>query len=170
MHNMIRDRSGAVAVEFALILPAMLLLAGAIFGIGSVLRAYAATNRLTMEYAISYANCSDTASGVCQTELNQYGTAAALGNVAPRLTASNITLSMAQVIMNGSTLSVEYAYPSSLLLSAAQQSALQAILSSGETGVVVSVTYQYQVPLFAAILAPIIGSSFTISDTVAQLK
>jgi hypothetical protein len=35
---------------------------------------------------------------------------------------------------------------------------------------VVTVTYQYQLPAFAAIMKPFIGSSFTMSYTVAQLK
>ena len=132
MRTLAGNRRASVAIEFALIAPILALLAGGIYGIGSVLRATAAVNRLAMQYAISYADCSDTSSGVCLTELNLYGTAAALGNIAPQLTTANLTLSMAQVMMSGSTLTVEYAYPAGLSLSAAQTTALKAVIAAGQ--------------------------------------
>jgi Flp pilus assembly protein TadG len=166
------DRNGSVAIEFAFVAPVMMMLAGGIFVLGSLLRANAAVNRLAMQYAISFADCSDTSSGVCLTELNQYETTAALGNIAPQLAVANLTLTMAQVQMNGTTPTVEY--PSGLSLTATQNSALQAVVTAGSvsglTYVVVTATYIYTPPLFASVMQPIIGSSVTLSSTVAQLK
>jgi len=165
------DRRAVVAIEFAVIAPCMVLLAGGIFTIGSLVRANAAVNRLAMQYAMSFADCSDTSSGVCLTELDEYVTTAAFGNIAPQRSVANLTVTMAQVKMNGSTPAIEYAYPTNLSLSAAQTTALSAGgVGSGQTGVVVTATYQYQVLLFPAVLVPIIGSSVTMSYTVAQLK
>lgn len=163
-----------MVVEFALVAPVLLTLAGGIVELGAVLRAYAAVNRLAMQYAISFADCSDTSSGACQTELNEYVTSFMVGNIAPVLIPANLTVSMSQVLMNGTTPSVEYhgGYPSngSATLSAAQTTALQAAVASGQTGVVDTVTYQYSLLVFAKLMAPIIGSNFNISYTVAQLK
>lgn len=151
----------------------MLLLAAGIFVVGSLLRANTVVNRLAMQYAVSYANCSDTASGVCLTELNEYGTAAALANIAPQLTAANLTLTIAQVTMNGTTPTVEY--PVGLTLTSAQTGALQAVVASGQSGtvqtaVVVTAQYSYLPMFFAPLMTPIIGASVTLSYTAAQLK
>jgi Flp pilus assembly protein TadG len=164
------DRRAVVAIEFAIIAPVMLLLAGGVFEIGSLLHANAAVNRLAMQYAVSFANCSDTSAGACQTELNQYATTAALGNIAPQLSSALVTLSMAQVTMNGTSPTIEYASPTGLTLSAAQTAALQAAVASGQAGVVVTVTYKYSPLVFTTLMAPYIGSSFTLTYTAAQLK
>ncbi len=163
-------RRGTAAVEFAAVAPIMVLLVGAIFEIGSLLRANAVVNRLVMQYAISYADCSDTSTGVCGTEVAEYGTSAALANIAPQLTAANLTLDMAQVKMNGTTPTVEYSYPSGLTLTSAQIAALQATVASGQTGVVVTATYPYQLLVFSTLMAPFIGTNFSFSYTAAQLK
>ncbi len=152
----------------------MLLLAGGIFVIGSILRANSALNRLALQYANSFADCSDTSTGVCQTELNEYATVFALGNIAPQLLVSNLTLTMAQVKMNGSTPTIEYAYPTNLSLSATQTSALQTaaqdVAVSGQTYVVVTATYLYQPLILGPVMTPITGSTVTLSYTVAQEK
>ncbi len=159
-----------MVVEFALVAPLLLTLAGGIVELGAVLRAYAAVNRLAMQYAVSFADCSDNSTGACQTELNQYVTSFMVGNIAPMLTPANLSVSMSQVAMNGTTPTVEYQSSGSAALSAAQTTALQAAVPSGQTGVVDTVTYQYSLLIFSTLMAPIIGSSFNISYTVAQLK
>ena len=170
MGTLAADRRASVAIEFAVIGPLMVFLAGGIFTIGSLLRSNSGVNRLAMQYAVSYADCSDTSSGVCLTELNEYVTTGALSNIAPQLSTANITLTMAQVKMNGTTPAIEYAYPTSLSLSAAQTAALVAAVPSGQTGVVVTATYKFQVLLFAGIMTPMLGSSVTMSYTAAQPK
>jgi hypothetical protein len=75
--------------------------------------------------------------------------------------------------MNGTTPTVEY--PLGLTLSAAQTAALQAVVASGQSGtvqtaVVVTAQYAYLPLFFASLMAPIIGTSVTLSYTVAQLK
>jgi Flp pilus assembly protein TadG len=165
-------RRGSVAIEFALLAPVMILLAGCIYELGSLLQANVAVNRLAMLYAISFADCSDTSSGVCLTELNLYKTASALGNIAPQLSATSLTVTMAQVSVSGTTNTVEY--PAGLSLTTAQSTALQnAALPggvSGQTYVVVTATYVYTPQIFPAVVAPFVGSSITLSYTVAQLK
>lgn len=170
MHRPASDRRANAAIEFAVIAPVVVLLAAGIFTFGTLLRAKAAVNRLAMQYAVSFADCSDTTSNGCLTELNEYATTAAFGNIAPQLSAASLTLNMAQVKMNGTTPTLEYAYPSTLSLSAAQKTALQAAVPSGQTGVLVTVTYTYQVQAFSALMQPMIGSSVAMSATVTQLK
>lgn len=164
------NRRAVVAVEFAVVAPIMVLLAGAIFEIGSLLRTSAAVNRLTMQYAVSYADCSDTASGVCLTELDEYPTTAALGNIAPQLKAASVTLKMAQVKMNGLVPTIEYIYPTGSSLTNAQTAALQAAIPSGQSGIVITISYPYRLLVFSSLMSPFIGSSFTFSYTAAQLK
>jgi Flp pilus assembly protein TadG len=163
-------RRGTAAIEFAVVAPIMLLLGSAIFEIGSLLRANAVVNRLVMQYAISYADCSDTSSGVCGTEVAEYGTSYALGNIVPQLTAANLTLDMAQVKMNGATPTVEYSYPAGFTLTTAQITALQATVASGQTGVVVTATYPYQLLVFSTLMSPFFGSNFSFTYTAVQLK
>ena len=155
-------------IEFALVLPVMLLLAAGVYVFGSLLRANAALNRLVMQYAISFADCSDTSSGVCGTELAEYETTAALNNIAPQLSPSSLTLTMAQAIMSGTTPTVEYPVGGSL--TAAQISALQAVVPSGQTGVVVTASYLFTPVIFAPLIQPFIGTGVTLSYTMAQLK
>jgi Flp pilus assembly protein TadG len=166
----IGHRRAVAAVEFAIIAPMMLVLAGGIVEIGSLARAYAAVNRLTMQYALSLADCADTASGVCQTEMNNDASTTTLANIVPQLNVSNLTLQMAQVQMSGTTPTIQYSYPSGLTLTAAQISALRAAVTSGTYGVVVTASYTYTLLFFSKLMSPIIGSSFPISFSVAQLK
>jgi Flp pilus assembly protein TadG len=163
-------RRASSAIEFAVVAPIMLLMAAGLFEVGSLLQADAAVDRLAMQYAISYAECSDTSSGVCLTELNQYTTSTAIAYIAPQIPIGALTVSMAQAKMTSGMPSVEYIYPSGGALSAAQISALQAVVGNGQTGVVVTITYPYKLQMFSLLMAPIIGSSFTLSYTVAQLK
>ena len=157
-------------MEFALIAPLLLLLAGAIVEFGMVFKAYNATDRLAAQYAISWADCSDLPAGTCQTELATYTAAATISNVAPQLIAANVTLQMFQVRMAGSTPVVIYAYPSGGTLSSQQVTAAQGILQAGQLGVVVTATYQHSLNLFSALMTSYLSSKLRPSYTVVQLK
>lgn len=164
------QRRAVAAVEFAIIAPVLMVLVGGVVEIGSLLRAYAAVNRVATQYALSYADCPDFTSGTCQTELSQYASTTTLANIVPQLTAANLTLTMAQVSMSGSTPTVQYVSPAGATLTAAQTAALVNAVPSGQTGVVVTAKYTYSLLFFATLMKPIIGSSWTITFTVAQLK
>jgi Flp pilus assembly protein TadG len=171
-HRLTRDRRASAGIEFVVCGFAISLLAGGVFELGSLMVANAQLNRLAMQYANSYADCSDATSGACQTELNLYVSSTALEYMAPQLTPADVSLTMAQVKMNGSTPSIDYIYPTGGSLTAAQTTALTAATSvgTGQTGVVVTVTYPYRLLIFSTLMAPIIGSSWTLTYTVAQLK
>ena len=163
-----RENRGSVAVEFAIISPVMLVMLGGIYEIGHAFQALTAVNELASQYAISWADCSDNPTGTCNTELTQYNTAGAISNVAPTLTASGVTVQMYQVKMSGTTPAVQY--PTGGSLTAAQISAAQTSLQSGDTGVVVTVNYTYTVSLFGGFLSGVIPNSIPMSYTTVQLK
>jgi len=163
------SRRGAAAVEFAFIAPVMVLMAAGVYECGGIFQSLTAVNRLASQYAISWADCSDLPVGACNTELGLYDTTSAIQNVAPQLTGA-VTLQMYQVAKSGSILTVTYAYPSSAGLNAAQTTAANAVLSSGQSGVVVTVNYTYTLSIFSGVLSGIIPASVPISYTVAQLK
>ncbi len=161
-------RRASVAIEFAILAPVMLMLGGGMYVLGSLLHVNSTVNKLAMQYAVSFANCSDTSVGACGTELAQYETAPAIKNIFPQLYSAELTLTMAQAIMNGTTPTVEY--PVGGTLTAAQTTAMQAVVASGQTGVVVTATYVFYPLVLQPLMAPFIGSSITVSYTVAQLK
>jgi Flp pilus assembly protein TadG len=177
VRRIVARRRAIAGVEFAVLAPVMLLLAGGIVDGGLLLRAYTAVNALSMQYVESYADCDKSAT--CGTEPATYAATNTLANVAPDLTATNLTLSMFEVTITGTTVSVLNSYASntsSPSLSAAQTSALQALVPSGAAStttyyaVVVTASYQYSLQFFSSLMAPILGSSFTVSYTQAQLQ
>ncbi|HVY35485.1 MAG TPA: TadE family protein [Caulobacteraceae bacterium] len=165
-----RSRRGSAAVEFAIISPIMILILAGLYEVGSAFQSLTAVNELASQYAISWADCSDNPAGTCNTEIGLYSPTAAISNVAPQLTAANVTLKMFQVTMSGTTPTVTYSYPSSSTLNATQTAAAQASLTSGQTGVIVTVNYTYTVSVFPVALSGVIPASFPMSFTVVQLK
>lgn len=165
-----RSDRGVAAIEFCLVAPLLLLLMGGIVEFGSALQANNQANRLATQYAIAYADCSDFPVGTCRTELASYASNFAVSNIAPALQQPNFTLQMFQVTMNGAAPSVTYASPSGAALTAAQITAARGAIASGQSGVVVSVTYTHRVQLLSAIVTPFLGSSLSFPYTVAQLK
>jgi Flp pilus assembly protein TadG len=163
------DRASA-AVEFALISPIVLLMLAGVVETGRFLQVYDAVNRLANQYAIAWADCSDQPAGTCSTELNSYTSAFTIANFAPELTESNVTLSMFEVTMSGSTPTIVYAYPSNATMSATQISAAQTAFSAGQIGVVVTASYQHSLIFFSHQMTPYLGSYLSPSYTTAQLK
>jgi Flp pilus assembly protein TadG len=166
----LRSTDGTAAIEFALVAPLLLLLAGATVEFGGILKVYNATDRLAAQYAISWADCSDLPAGTCQTELATYTAAATISNVAPQLTPANLTLKMFQLQMSGSTPTVVYAYPSGATLTSQQTTAAQAVLQSGQSGVLVTASYQHSLNLFSVLMTSYLASKLNPSYTVVQLK
>jgi len=165
-----QGRAGTAAVEFAIVVPVMIAMAGGGFELGRAFQAYDAVNRLATQYAFVWADCSDSPVGTCLTELNTYTSSSALANIAPQLVASNINLRMFQVTVAGSSVNVVYAYPSGQTPTAAEQLAATSTLNNGQTGVVVSISYVHSLLVFTTLMSPIIGSSYTMTFTVVQVK
>jgi Flp pilus assembly protein TadG len=163
-------RTGTAAVEFAIVLPVMIALAGGSFELGRAFQAYDATNRLATQYAFVWADCSDSPVGTCLTELSTYTPSASLANIAPQLITSNISLRMFQVTAAQSSVNVVYAYPGGQSMTAAEQAAALAVLNNGQSGVVVSISYVHSLLAFTTLMSPIIGSSYTMAFTVVQVK
>ena len=158
------------AVEFAILVPVLLLFAGGITEFGRYFAVTDAANRLATQYAEAWADCSDVPAGSCTTELGTFSSANVIANVAPQLTASRTTLTMFQVSMTGTTPTVVSSYPSGGSLTAAQTTAARNSFSSGQTGVIVTVGYTHSLAYFSTLMSPYLGSLLNISYTVTQLK
>jgi hypothetical protein len=77
---------------------------------------------------------------------------------------------MFQVNVAQSTVNVVYAYPTGATPTAAEQTAAMSVLNNGQTGVVVSISYVHSLLVFTTLMSPIIGSSYTMTFTVVQVK
>lgn len=166
----LKERRATAATEFALIMPLVVLLFAAIVEFGRIYQVYNATNMIASQFAIVWADCSDSPAGTCQTELGNYTTTAMINNIAPQLNPANLTLQMFEVTMSGSSPSIVYSYPSTATLSAAQTTLAQANFVSGQTGVIVTATYSHSLQFFSTLITPFLGAYLTPTYTIAQLK
>jgi Flp pilus assembly protein TadG len=170
LRNFLRSRSGTAAIEFAFIVPILLLMLAGVVEIGRLYQVWNATNRLASQYAIVYADCSDQPVGTCSTELSALGSTNAISNIAPQLRTSLLSVTIFQVSMSGTTPTVEYAFPPGATLTASQVTAAQGVLSNGQVGIVVTATYNHTLQFFQAMMTPYLGSVLTASYTAVQLK
>ncbi|MGA2290147.1 TadE/TadG family type IV pilus assembly protein, partial [Bradyrhizobium sp.] len=106
----IRSRSATAAIEFAFIVPILVMMMAGVVECGRLFQVYNATNRLATQYAIVYADCSDDPVGTCATELAALGTTTAFANIVPQLQTSQLSVTIFQVRMSGTTPTVEYGY------------------------------------------------------------
>jgi Flp pilus assembly protein TadG len=165
-----RSRSGTAAIEFAFICPILVMMIAAVVEIGRLYQVYNATNRLATQYAIVYSDCSDLPSGTCNTELSALGAANSVSNIVPQLQSSLLSLTIFQVSMSGTTPTVVYSYPAGATLTTGQVMAAQGVLSDGQSGVVVTATYNHTLQFFQTLMTPYLASVLTASYTAVQLK
>jgi len=168
--NIWRSRSGTAMAEFAIILPIVVFMMAGVVEFGRIFQVYAALNRLATQYAIAWADCSDDPAGTCQTELGNYSSSYSIGNVAPQLSASALSLTMFEVQMSGSTPTVVYAYPSGGSLTAAQTAAATSAFASGQNGVIVTASYAHTLIFFSSLMTPLLSGVLNPTYTVVQLK
>lgn len=162
--------SATAAVEFAFIAPILLALIAGTVEVGRAFQVYNATNRLATQYAIAWADCSDVPTGACNDELSNFNTASSTINIAPQLQTILLSITMFQVVMQGTTPTVVYASPPGTVLTPAQVSAAQAVLTVGQSGVIVSANYNHSLQFFSSLMTPALASYLAASYTVVQLK
>ena len=162
-------RGANAAIEFALVLPVMLMFMAGIVEIGRAFQVYSSVDRLATRYAVAWADCSDTPTGTCQTEMASYTSSYAMKNMVPQLT-NTITLRMLEVSIASGVATVIYATPAGATLTTAELATAQTAIANGQTGVVVTVNYTHTLVFFARLMAPFLGPSRSIVYTVAQLK
>jgi Flp pilus assembly protein TadG len=148
--------AGHATIEFAFIVPILLLMLAGVVEIGRLYQVWNVTNRLASQYAIVYADC--------------LGSTNAISNIAPQLRTSLLSATIFQVSMSGTTPTVEYAFPSGATLTASQVTAAQGVLSNGQVGIVVTATNNHTLQFFQAMMTPYLGSVLTASYTAVQLK
>ena len=170
IRRLIHADSGIAAIEFAILAPLMVLLMGGIVEFGRLFQVQAACNRLATQIAMAWADCSDNPAGTCSTEMNNLASSNAVQNIVPQLTYANLSLSMFEVSVSGGTVTTIYHTPAGATLSAAQQTAATTVIASGQTGVLVTVTYAHSLAFFNTVTNPFLGAYLTPSYTVAQLK
>ena len=144
----------------------MLTMFAGVVEIGKLFQVYDATNRLASQYAIVYADCLQA--GTCSSEPALLGTTAAIANIVPQLHTSQLSLSIFQVSMSGTTPAVVYSFPDSATLTASQIAAAQNILSNGLTGVVVTANYTHSLQFFPTQMSTYLNSVLSLSYTAVQ--
>lgn len=165
-----RADRGTAAIEFAIVVPVLILLVGGIAEIGRAFQIYNNVNRLAAQYAIAWSDCTDVPAGACSTELLTYSSSATIKNIVPALKPASLALGMFQVQMNGTTPAVVYAYPVGTTLTSAEIAAAQSTLKAGQSGIVVTASYSHQLEYFKSAMEPILGNPVTMTYTVVQLK
>jgi Flp pilus assembly protein TadG len=170
IRRLIHADGGIAAIEFAMLAPLMVLFLGGIIEFGRLFQVQAACNRLATQIAMAWADCSDNPVGTCSTEMNNLVSSNALQNIAPQLTYANLSLSMFEVSVSGGSVTTVYHAPAGAALSAAQQTAATTVIASGQTGVVVTVTYTHSLAFFNTVMTGWLSAYLTPSYTVAQLK
>ncbi len=184
--KLFRSSRGTATIEFALLVPILMLLTGGIVEFGRIYMVYDQTDRLANQYANAWADCVDGATQNCATttssgsagELGELSGANTVGNIFPMLQSANLTLQMFEVTLN-STASPTVLYPSGGSLGTAQTNAItaagfNAAKYNGQYAVIVTATYQHSLMYFSSVMTPFLnptGSSLLKpSYTVAQLK
>ena len=161
---------GSAAVEFSIIAPVLILLMAGAFEIGRALQSVQTVNKLASQFAIAWADCTDEPVTACQAEMVQYTNSATIANLAPQL-SNPVTLQMYQITSTSGAPTVQYTYPVGTVPTAAQISAAQQVLTSpGQSGVIVTVSYTYQMAIFTGLLSKVIPSTIPMSYTVVQMK
>jgi Flp pilus assembly protein TadG len=166
----LKSIAGTAAIEFAIIAPMMVVLIAGVVEVGRAYQVYNAANRLATQYAIAWADCSDTPAGTCNTEASYFNNASSIANIAPQLIANKLSLTMFQITMVGTTPTVVYASPSGATPSSTQIAAAQAVLTNGQSGIIVTSTYTHTLQYFQAAMTSALSSYLTASFTAVQLK
>lgn len=165
-----RRRSGSVSVEFALLASVLLTLSAGTVEFGRCLQMYRAVNRIATQYAIVWADCVDTPTGTCNTELAAYASQNTLSNIAAELTTASISVRMLQVYMSGATPTVTYSYPTGASLTTAERTIATGLLADTQSGVIVTGSYTHTVSFFPHVMGALLAPLLTPSFTVAQMK
>lgn len=165
-----RAKSGTAAIEFAFIVPIMLMMFAGVVEIGRAFQVYNAVNRLATQYAITWSDCSDLPVGTCNTELTAFGSSNMIANLIPQLLSTELTLNMFQVNMSGTTPTVTYAYPVGATMTGDQITAARGILTDKQAGVVVTASYRHSLQFFPGLMTPYLGSVLSPTYTAVQLK
>ncbi len=165
-----RSERGTAAIEFAIVVPVLILLFGGIVEIGRAFHVYNNVNRLAAQYAIAWSDCSDVPAGTCSTELQSYSSANTIRNIVPAIKPASLTLLMFQVQMTGVVPTVVYAHPTGATLNAVELNAAQSTFKAGQSGIIVTARYTHQLEYFSAVMTPILQDALTLTYTVAQLK
>jgi Flp pilus assembly protein TadG len=165
-----RSHTAVAAVEFAFIVPVLILLAAGITEYGRYFAVSDAANRLATQYAGAWSDCSDVPTGTCAGELSTLASNYTIANFAPQLIASQVSISMFQITMTGTTPTIVSSYPSGGSLNAAQTAVATSTFTSGQSGVIVTVNYTHTLAYFPTQMSSAMNSLLNISYTVAQLK
>lgn len=164
-----RDRAGSSAIEFALLVPVLLLMIAGTVEIGQAYRVYSAASRLASHYAMVWADCTDTPAGACSTEMSNLAAAATISNIAPQLVVSNLSLQMFQVQLTATGSTTTYASPSGAAPSAAQIAAARTKFGASSV-VIVSATYSHSLMFFSDTMSGFFAGALAPTYTVAMLR
>ncbi len=165
----LRAREGAAIMEFAFVVPIMLLLVAGITELGHAYNIYNSTNKLAVQYAEAWADCKTS----CQAELTNYTNSNVISNIVPTINPSALALRMLWVTANGTSTTVSYSSPSGVTwatMTAAEQNVITSnLIPTGTVGVIVSASYTFSPLYFPVEMSNLMGAPRTAAYTVAQV-
>ncbi len=160
-----RQERASIVIEFAILVPVLILLMGATYELAGGIEANSQLNTMVGQVALSWGDCNDAPSGTCQTEMNQY--IAARTNIAPVLNTSQLTLDLWQVTNAFGTVNVVYG---TRAITAAARNLALAQIPDGQSGVIAIGSYTYQARAFVVVTQPFIGSGIVLSQQAVARK
>lgn len=161
----LRARQGAMAVEFAFVVPLLVLIMGGTYELAGGIDANSQLSTMVAQVALAWGDCVDQPAGTCAIEMSRY--IAARANIAPSLNANQLSLNLWQVSVTGTSV---YAAYGTAPLTAAAIAAARAQILDGQNGVVVIGSYSYRARAFDVVTQPFIGSGITFTQQAVGRK
>lgn len=167
MSAAVRDNNASIAVEFAFLMPVLILLLGGSFELSGAIQANAHLTTMVGQVALSWGDCVDNPTGTCQTEMSQYVSSNTKSEIARSLDPGQFSLNLWQVSVSGTTVSTTYGTTG---LTPAATAAALAQIPGGNSGVVVIGSYFYRPRVFTVVTQPFIGNGYAFSQTAVARK
>lgn len=159
------DERGVAAVEFAFVLPLLLVLLAGALELRAAWQAARSVNTLAAQAALVIADCKTTNPSGCAGEAQQISNA--VGWLAPQLERSRLTIDAAELTRTGGA--AKLVSGSQDLANALGPAAL-ARFREGQTGIAIRVTYSHLPTAFASFLGSAFTEKLTFQATAFALK
>jgi Flp pilus assembly protein TadG len=160
-----RDRRGVAAVEFAFVLPLLLVLLAGALETRRLWQASRAINTLAAQAALVIADCAATPPATCANDVQRM--LAAVGTLAPHLDRTQLTMEAVEIAR---TAGVAQFVSGSAALAGALAPNVLALFRDGQTAVIVRVRYTHMPTVFRNFLPDAVPEILRFDITASALK